>query len=501
VARSFKRLPLAFLTPFLLLASLPAPRLAAAGCCADGSGTITTIAGNGVNAYAGDGLPALGNAAGQPLGVALGPDGSIYFSDRSQGVVRAITPAGLYRTVAGTGAAGYSGDGGPATAAQIGSNCGLAVGPGGDLYIADPSNSAVRRVDTAGIIHAFAGTGSPGFSGDGGPALAAQLDYCYFVATNAAGDVLICDSGNGRLRKVDPAGIISTVAGPGVDPEGLAFTPAGDLYFWDDLGHNIDLLTAGGALSVYVPSGAITLGDIHGMAYCGGPGPAGTIICGSGNPALWGYSGDGGPASAAMVDWPYGVLQEPNGDYVFSDLQNDRIRRISTGCPMPSPTATPTVSPTASPTPSVTATVTPDASPTDTPSVTRTLTVTLSPTVTPSVTRSVTQTVTPTRTPTTPPLALHPYPPNPDPVVGGDVHLPYWLNCPARVSIAIFDVSGEKVRSLDPLQEPLGVSEEAWDLRNGSGARVASGVYLVRYQADAADGDRKVAFEKCAVLR
>jgi len=213
------------------------------------AGIITTVAGNGTPGSGGDGGPATSASLFAPAGIALDAAGNLYIADPSVGRVRKVDTSGNISTVAGTGTVGYSGDGGPATSAQILPPIGLALDAKGNLYIAESGAGVphVRRVDSSGIITTFAGSGSSaGFSGDGGPAVNAQLNTLAGLAVDKAGNLYIADAGNYRVRKVDTSGIITTVAGTGqidlggngdggaatsaaLQPSGLAFDAAGNL--------------------------------------------------------------------------------------------------------------------------------------------------------------------------------------------------------------------------------------------------------------------------------
>ena len=184
------------------------------------NGVITTIAGTGQSEYSGEGGPATA-ASLDPSDIAIGPDGSLYIGDDLNSRVLRIGTNGIITTVAGTGVPGYSGDGGLATQAQLGETIeNLDVSRDGSIYISDLDNNRVRKVSPDGIITTIAGVGTSGFSGDGGPATAAQLRSPGPLAIGADGSLFISDRSNRRIRRVSPEGIINTVAGNGV--EGLA---------------------------------------------------------------------------------------------------------------------------------------------------------------------------------------------------------------------------------------------------------------------------------------
>src|SRR5439155_767185 len=172
---------------------------------AAGTGIITTVAGTGVAGFSGDEGPATGSLLNFPYYAAVDAVGNLFIADQGNFRIRRVEAGtGLITTVAGTGIPGFSGDGGPAISAQLSVPYGVAVDAVGNLFIADQGNFRIRRV-AAGIITAVAGTGIPGFSGDGGAATSAQLSVVYGVATDGAGDLFIADTSNNRVRAVDLA--------------------------------------------------------------------------------------------------------------------------------------------------------------------------------------------------------------------------------------------------------------------------------------------------------
>jgi sugar lactone lactonase YvrE len=182
------------------------------------SGNISTVAGNGTQGFSGDGGPGTGAALYQPMGVAVDTAGNLYIADYANCRIRKVTPSGTITTVAGNGSWGFSGDGGPATNGSLSGPAGLAVDAAGNLYVADTNNNRMRKVTPSGIISTVAGNGIQGFSGDGGPATSASLYQPVGVAVDATGNLYIADWINCRIRKVSTAGIISTVAGNGRGP-------------------------------------------------------------------------------------------------------------------------------------------------------------------------------------------------------------------------------------------------------------------------------------------
>jgi sugar lactone lactonase YvrE len=178
----------------------------------DKEGIITTFAGTGEAGYSGDGGPATSAKLTEPSQLTFDAQGNLYFVDYTS--VRKIDPSGTITTVAGTGRLGFSGDGGPAIEAKFGAND-LALDHKGNMYIADTENHRIRKVNKDGIIHTVAGTGKEGYSGDGGPATKAALNLPTGIALDGEGNLFIACHHNSRVRKVDKEGMITTVAGTG----------------------------------------------------------------------------------------------------------------------------------------------------------------------------------------------------------------------------------------------------------------------------------------------
>jgi sugar lactone lactonase YvrE len=208
-------------------------------------GVMTTIAGNGMTTASGDGGPATAAGLNNPTGIALDPAGNLFIADSGNHRVRMVTAGGVISTVAGTGVAGSLGDGGPATAAQLNEPEGLALDAAGNVYVAEYAGHRVRKFALGGAIQTIAGTGVAGFSGDGGAGTAAALNRPIGLLVNPSGDVFIADYSNNRVRKLSAAGTMSTVAGNGTTtctrgsvatsssilaPFGLALDAAGNLY-------------------------------------------------------------------------------------------------------------------------------------------------------------------------------------------------------------------------------------------------------------------------------
>ncbi len=278
------------------------------------SGEIRTVAGTGVPGYAGDGGPATQALLSSPSGVAVDQAGNIYISDRYNYVIRKVTPDGAIRTVAGTGQQGASGEGVSGTVATFSDPRGLAVDSSGNLYIADFGNSVVRKLTPAGILTTVAGNYYAAYGGDGGPATQAYLNTPQALAVDASGNLYISDVGNNLIRKVSTDGTITTVAGNGT----AAF--AGD----GGTATAASISTAGG-LAV----------DAQANLYIADTGndrvrrvtPNGIINTVAGS-SSYGFGGDGGPATAALLNLPSGVAVRPTGELIIADDSNGRLRRV-----------------------------------------------------------------------------------------------------------------------------------------------------------------------------
>ena len=206
----------------------------------DADGVITTIAGTGERGDGGDGGPATMAQLNRPYAAVPDSAGNIYVADRSNSRVRRIDSQGVITTFAGTGESGNSGDGGPATEAQLNRPFSLAIDEANNVYVVERELHLVRKVDSNGVISTIAGTGSPGFAGDGGPGSLALLNRPYQVAVDSAGNVYIADRDNGRVRRVDSNGLISTVAGTGDLAHGGDGGPASEAQFRYPSGLAID---------------------------------------------------------------------------------------------------------------------------------------------------------------------------------------------------------------------------------------------------------------------
>ena len=339
----------------------------------DSSGNISTVAGGGAGGVSGDGGAATAARLNYPQGVALDGSGNLYIPDTANHSIRKVDSSGNISTVAGT-----SGDGAAATAALLNRPTGVALDGAGNLYIADWGNNRIRKVDSSGNISTVAGTGTWGFSGDGGPATEAQLREPLDVALDGAGNLYIADTINQRIRKVDSSGVITTVAGSGTygyvihgfsgegvaateaqlyNPSGVALDGAGNLYIADTHNLRIRKVDTAGVITTVAGDGTQNYGGDGGPAVAAqlwnpsavaldGSGnlyiadsvnnrirkvdTAGVITTVAGSSTTGGFGGDGGPATAAQLRGTFGVALDGSGNLYIADWDNNRIRKVDT---------------------------------------------------------------------------------------------------------------------------------------------------------------------------
>lgn len=285
----------------------------------DINGIITTVAGNGIGGYSGDGGVATAASMYYPEGVAVDTAGNLFIADNGNSVIRKVTPAGIISTIAGDHSLGFGGDGGPATSAQFYNPGGICLDAVGNLYVADIHNNRVRKITKAGIISTIAGNGPAGYSGDGVQATASSLNYPNGVAVDAAGNVYIADIYNQRIRKVNTSGIISTVVGNGVggyNGDGIAATTA---QLYSPGGVVID--ASGNLFVADFSNNRIRKVDVNGII---------TTIAGTGTA---GFAGDGGTAVTAQLNGPLQLALDASGNIYISDRQNNRVRKIINAVP------------------------------------------------------------------------------------------------------------------------------------------------------------------------
>lgn len=282
-------------------------------------GRLTVIAGTGEGGYSGDGGPAVKAQLFAPHDLAFDVEGNLLIADTFNHRLRRVDRQGMITTVAGNGVAGYAGDDGPALNASLNNPQGLAIDRNGNILIADTYNYVVRRIDRHSVITTFAGSKQPGFSGDGGPANQAQLSLPMAVAVAADGSVYISDAGNSRIRRVDLEGKIQTLIGygPGEGLYGAGFTGDG-----------------GPAEKAKIFSATDLKFDAAGNLYISDSGNnrlrivrQGVIstVAGSGNV---GFEGDGGRALDAALNTPQKIAVAGDGSIFVADRTNDRIRKV-----------------------------------------------------------------------------------------------------------------------------------------------------------------------------
>ncbi len=287
------------------------------------SQTMSTYAGTGTASFTGDGGAATLATMRQPNGVATDAAGNVYVCDNANQRIRKITTAGIISTIAGTGAVGYSAahEGVLATTAFINFPGGIKVDAAGNIYFADLGNNIIRKISTSGIITTVAGTPTvSGYTGDGGAATAAKLNAPYDVAVDAAGNVYIADQGNQCIRKVNTSGVISTICGNGLIGVGAAGDGGPAISAKLNLPHSIDVDAAG---NLYISDyGNNRIRKINTS------GTISTIVGAVGLP--YGYTGDGGPATAARIYYPEGLDVDNAGNLYFCDWTNHAIRKVGT---------------------------------------------------------------------------------------------------------------------------------------------------------------------------
>ncbi len=291
-----------------------AAMLALLTCGHAGAQTIVTAAGSGTFGYGGDDGPASAASLADPASVFPGTDGRLYIADTSNRRIRVVDAAGVIRTVAGNGDSGYSGDGGPATDAMLADPAGVFVDVQGRIFISDTNNHRIRRVDADGTIYTVAGNGNAGYSGDAGPTTEARLNFPTGLFVNGAGSIFFADRENHRVRRVDPSGTITTVAGNGgfgssgdggpatmaslALPSDVVVDDTGNLFIADRFNFRIRKVDSAGGIATVAGNGA------------------------------FGFSGDGGSATLASLKFPSAVALDGANNLYIADRDNNRLRKV-----------------------------------------------------------------------------------------------------------------------------------------------------------------------------
>ncbi|MCW5978923.1 MAG: hypothetical protein KIT09_12635 [Bryobacteraceae bacterium] len=343
-------------------------------------GTITTFAGTGVAGFSGDNGPAASAAFNRPVYVHIDPSGNIYVADENNQRVRRIDPAtGVITTFAGNGARAFAGDNGPAVQASLNGVNGVCSDAAGNIYLNDTGNNRIRRVDSSGVITTFAGNGASSSSGDGGPASAAGIFLPIRCAVDANGVMYIAEQGAHRIRRVAANGTITTIAGNGTrgfagdggpaanaildNPTAVAVDYAGNVYFSDQGNQRIRRIAANGTIGAFAGNGSVGFSGDNGPAAAAQFNfPGGLAVDQAGNLFMtdgpnhrgrWidrdgiirtfagngtaGFSGDGGPATSASINAAFGIALDSSGAIYLADTLNNRIRRVSPLAPGSAP--------------------------------------------------------------------------------------------------------------------------------------------------------------------
>jgi large repetitive protein len=337
---------------------------------------ISTIAGNGTLGHSGDGSAATLATLNAPTGITFDPSGNLYIAEYSGHYIRKVNNAGTISTIAGTGTASSTGDGSAATSATLNQPTGLAFDASGNLYIAELGGNRIRKINTSGTISTIAGTGTASSTGDGGAATSATINQPTDLAFDASGNLYISESGGNRIRKINTSGIISTIAGTGAasstgdgsaatsatlnTPAGLVFDASGNLYIAENAGQRVRMINTSGDISTIAGTGtAGSTGDGASATSATIKYPRALAFDASGNLFIatengsrvrkintsgiistfagtgsYAYSGDGGAANAAAFKTPFS-LAFYSGNLYVADLNAYVVRKI---CNTPRPT-------------------------------------------------------------------------------------------------------------------------------------------------------------------
>lgn len=275
---------------------------------------ISTFAGNDTAGYSGEGGVATLAELNYPNSVVADAAGNVYISDATNNRIRKVNPSGIISTFAGTGVSGYSGDGGSATSAKLNNPNGITIDNSGNIYFADNANNVIRKINNSGVISTICGTETAGYSGDGGPALSAKLKNPSDLAIDASGNIYIADNGNYVVRVINPSGTISTFVGNGT----FGYGSNGVSAVTANIGaYGVTVDYAG---NVYISDGSFTVYKVNSL---------GIITIYAGGNSL-GYSGDGGLATQARLYGTMGIQADNTGNILIADYNNYRIRKVDT---------------------------------------------------------------------------------------------------------------------------------------------------------------------------
>ena len=323
------------------------------GIAATNAQIITTYAGDTTTGYSGDGGPAIAAELHNPFSVVVDGSGNVYFSETANNCIRKVSPSGIISTIAGGIGAGYTGDGGPAAAAKLNSPGTMGIDGAGNIYVADWGNNVIRKISATDTITTVAGNGVHGFSGDGGNAKNAALNTPN-IAVDVSGNIYIADTKNYRIREVNTSGIISTIAGTGVsgysgdggpalsaqmNPSYISVDPAGNVYYVDVVSpvyRVIREISPSLTISMYLDiwaeamifdgNGNMFLTDVG--CYVRRVNKYGivSIYAGDGNCKS---TGDGGRSTAAGLNAPYGLAFDAGLNLYVAEYTGSRVRKIT----------------------------------------------------------------------------------------------------------------------------------------------------------------------------
>jgi len=284
-------------------------------CKVTPSGIINTVAGTITAGYNGDGIAATSAELYSPSDIAFDSAGNMYIADANNNRVRKVdVVTGTITTIAGNGTSGFGGDGGPASGATFNGIADICFDKEGNLYIADEGNNRIRKINGGGIVSTIAGTNTGGHSGDGGPATAADIEGVGGICVDAIGNLFLAETSDATVRKVNTSGIISTIAGNGMAG------PSGDGEPATAAELALIMLVADNYGNLYISGyidNDVRVIDEHGIIH---------TIAGTGT---YGFSGDGGPATAAELSSTFGIALDSCGNIYVADKDNFRIRKIA----------------------------------------------------------------------------------------------------------------------------------------------------------------------------